>query len=58
MTPAELENFINKGFRIIRKYRNTIQTRTKRPGWSLVSPYSPERWEELLNHPKTLVYGQ
>ena len=56
MTQAEQENLINREFRIIRKYRDTIQIRTKRPGWSLVSLYSPERWEELINHPKTLVY--
>lgn len=56
MTQAELENFINRGFRIIRKYRDTIQIRTLRPGWVLMSPYSIEKWNELTNHPKTLVY--
>ena len=56
MSDAEQERLINQGFRIIRRHNNNIQIRTKRLRWILVSQYSEERWNELINHPKTLIY--
>lgn len=54
MEKTEYERLINQGFRIIRFNKGVIEIRTRRGGWTKVSDYTLERWEELLACGKTI----